>query len=40
MLRMIDHIENALACQSDGMQPPMVDPTITPSQIAFLLIAA
>ena len=31
--------ENALACQRDGMQPPIVDPTITPIQIAFRLMS-
>ena len=31
--------ENALACQRDGTQPPIVDPTITPIQIAFRLMS-
>ncbi len=30
--------ENTLACQSDGIQPPTVEPTITPIQMAFLFI--
>jgi len=37
VLKMIPESENMLACQSIGTQPPTVEPTNIPNQMAFFL---